>query len=363
MNATQRPLEDGFALIAILAILVPLFVMVASSSTLMTGRTSRVSADLDDYRALQAAEAGVDEGVYRARNGTLVAGGAYTVDLSNDCSFTGTPTALDADGVDNDGDGAIDEADEQVIELVVRGEYRDRTRRVVVFIQERLPGAQGAIVVHDGSITVSVTSDALVTGQNTEIDGDRGSVALDVHGFAIAPPGVLADLDAQITGSEESRVQGLGGWPSKTETAVVDVDTIIDWYRTNADRTLGSSTYWNDTFGTTGSPESTFRDGNLRLSDGSGAGILVVSGDLELDNDARYNGLVVVGGTLVVDESSRVTGAIVQGPRGKSVLIDGPNDSDDADTKVRFSDEALDLADSVWTGPLMLRGWQEIARD
>ena len=49
-------------------------------------------------------------------------------------SFTTTPSYLKTDGKDNDGDGNIDEPDEDVYQVVVSGTYRNTTRRLAAYV-------------------------------------------------------------------------------------------------------------------------------------------------------------------------------------------------------------------------------------
>jgi hypothetical protein len=54
-------------------------------------------------------------------------------------------------------------------------------------------------------------------------------------------------------------------------------------------------------------------EGDLRVDGGSGQGMLVVDGDLELTGGARYHGLLVVRGVLRVESGSTFEGMVLAG--------------------------------------------------
>lgn len=61
--------------------------------------------------------------------------------------------------------------------------------------------------------------------------------------------------------------------------------------------------------GTTGTPKVVFIDDDLSLSGGSYAGLLWVTGDLDISGDFDWNGIVIVGGTGRFDRDGAGTGA------------------------------------------------------
>src|SRR5690606_11534162 len=95
----------------------------------MTSKGKRLAAEVAEGKAFQAAEAAVDDAVYRAEVGTLTSGTPFGRSLGGGISYTVDPLYLGSDGNDNDGDSLVDEADENVFRLLVVGRYRNVARR------------------------------------------------------------------------------------------------------------------------------------------------------------------------------------------------------------------------------------------
>lgn len=56
-----------------------------------------------------------------------------------------------------------------------------------------------------------------------------------------------------------------------------------------------------------------FMAGDARLTGGVGQGLLVVDGDLSLENDARFDGIVMVRGTVRLGGAARIDGVVIAG--------------------------------------------------
>ena len=91
--------ERGGVLIAIVLLLVPLVLIVSGYTSSMGGRMGRLQMEVEDERALLAAESGVDEVLFRARNGDLDES-PFKRELGPDYVFTVEPTRLGADRSD-----------------------------------------------------------------------------------------------------------------------------------------------------------------------------------------------------------------------------------------------------------------------
>ncbi len=100
--------------------------------------------------------------------------------------------------------------------------------------------------------------------------------------------------------------------------------------------------------------------GNLRIDEGEGQGILLVDGNLSIRGDFRFYGLVVVQGTLDLRDDGRLTGGLLVGnndSRGQQSRIR-------RDAVVEYSSCAVarswgDFGGSGEISPLPVRGWFE----
>jgi len=358
-----NPGQQGFALIALFALMIPMLIIVVAFSTTMTGRTNELRVELDEELALLACESGVDDAIYQGRIGDLTDGGNYNRTLGSGQSFVVEPTYLGKDGKDNDGDSATDEEDEDVFQIIVTGSYRQTSRRVAAYLGPvpLLPIMEAAVTTHDPNVTIWLPGTPVVTGDDTDVDGGGGS-GPDVPGLAIAPPGDVAHLDSELTGSERTAVQGVGPSPSLGVATAIDVPSLVTQIQNVANLILTSDQYSSFDFGDASAlpvPTTTiaYRNGNVKFAGNSrGAGILVVTGNLTITGNFRYDGVIIVLGK--VDNSAgtaQVYGSIVQGPNGGAITFKGTAD-------VRYSSEAIDLANSASGAYVAFIGWQELAR-
>ena len=66
-----------------------------------------------------------------------------------------------------------------------------------------------------------------------------------------------------------------------------------------------------------------FAPGDLRILGGQGQGILVVAGDLRLEDDAFFAGPVLVGGRVIAGDSARIAGAIAAADASGPTTLSG----------------------------------------
>jgi len=359
-TAIQRTGQQGFALIALFALMIPMLVVVVAFSTSMSGRTNELRVELDEELALLAAESGVDDAIYQGRIGGLTDGGDYTRSLGNGQSFKVQPTHLKIDSKDNDGDTNVDEDDEDVFQIIVTGTYRQTSRRLAAYLGPvpLLPTIEAAVTLQDPNILIKLNGTPFVSGNNKDIDGSAGS-GPDVPGLAITLPGTVAHLLSELSPSEESQVVGAGGTPSVATATTVDLTTLITQIKNIADLVLTSTMYADFDFGdgSAGTAKITYRNGDVTFAGNSrGAGILVVSGDLYMKGTFRFDGVIIVLGKIVNSAgTAEIYGAMLQGPTAGLLETKGTMD-------VHYSAEAVALANSVSGRYVSFIGWQELAR-
>ncbi len=356
----MRQNEQGVVLVTLIMVLLPLVLVAGAFTAAMVSRSNELRLILDRERALLAAESGVDDAIFRGQIGTLSTGGSYGRSLGAGMSFAVVPTHLGSDGLDNDVDGQVDEADEDVYQVIVTGHYRTTRRRVAAYLGPvpLLPSIEYALGVTNPAVAITVQGAAEVSGNAVNMNGTPAGVPA-VPGMAITPPGTLAQLNAELTGGEPNRVVGAGGTPSIGTTAAVNVISLAAQIQNVANLVLTSSHYAAYDFGNgpAGIANITYRSGDVMFSGNSqGAGILVVTGDLEIIGTFRFDGVVIVLGDFINSAGTAlINGAVLQGPAGAAIELNG-------NLQLNYSPEAIALANSISGSYVAFNGWQEIER-
>ncbi len=359
-NGCGHPRERGFAMLIVLIVAVlPLVLVIGTATQTMVTRQSRMTSEVADERALVAAESGIDYGIYRASTPLgLVTGDTYARDLGGGMAFVLTPTYLRSDGADNDGDGLVDEADENIYQVLCAGSYRGVTRRIVAYLgpQPAFMSFPSALSVAD-SDQIQVQDSALISGNDKNMDGTAGP-GPHQPGITVEPPTTVPTALSWMVPDDYGRIQG------STATPSVAAGTDLDWNATrlaiqnSATLILTSASYQNYQFGN--GPGGTFnviyRNGNVQFQGSSrGAGILFVTGDLQLQNDFRFDGIVFVGGKLQMQENARIYGAVVCNT-SQQIQLQGT-------ARIQYSTQTIQLAGAALPGKYVLfNGWQEISR-
>src|SRR6185436_4696504 len=128
----------GVAAVALVFVLVPLLCIVGAYMHTMTGRNQRLLLEVREEKAMLAAEAGIDYTLHQSRAGLLIAGpGAaysYGGTLPDGSFFKVSCVYLGGDGISNDGDAQVDEADEDVFRVITTGYTQNSMRRVAAYL-------------------------------------------------------------------------------------------------------------------------------------------------------------------------------------------------------------------------------------
>ncbi len=352
-QSTASP-DSGFALVLVLATLIPALLLVAAFGSVLSSRTDELAQERGREKALHAAESGIDFAIFRGRRGLLHDLDVYQANLAPDTSYRVEATHLLIDGADNDGDGTPDDADEDVFQVVVTGTHLAHKRRLAAYLGPvpLFPDIRTAMAIANPAIDLRFAG-------SSRLNGNDAAGSLDVPALAIFQPGTVAQLSATLSGSEGNRLDGPGGPPSMGTVPFIDLNDIVNIVQNVADIVLTSNQYSGLQFGNaaTSDPRITYRAGNVRIIGNSrGAGVLVVTGDLQVSGDFEFDGLIIVLGNI--DNSSgsvRIRGAIVQGPTASYVDLRGNFD-------LQYSTTALDLANSNTGLYVAFNGWQELRR-
>lgn len=356
--------QSGSAILSLLFLLIPLAMILGAFLSAMNGRTERLHASIDDERALQACEAGVDAALFAGRTGALADGAHITRTLADGSTFDAEPVYLGDDGINNDGDALMDadDEDEDVFCIRVRGNSRGITRNLASYLgrTQFLPPITATVTSHNPAMNLDFGGASGISGTNTDVDGTPGDPSDSVVAIAVAPPGTTANLLGQLTVGEQNKVTGVGGTPSLGNAPPMDLAGIVDQARNAANLVLTNNTYSGFQFGnaSAGTGNITFREGNVRFQgNGQGAGLLVVTGDLVIAGNFRFDGVVIVLGN--VDNSAGtadINGALITGPATTLLRTRGTS-------SLTFSAEAIALAMQLTGRYVAFNGWQELSRN
>jgi hypothetical protein len=353
----DRTRQDGFAAVAMLLVLVPTVLVVGTFLQTMNSRSARLQSELHDEQALQTAESGIDWIIYETKvAGTTSVGTRFEERLDSGSSFQASVTYhYGSDGFDDDRDGTPDDPDEDVFQVTSTGTVGTATRRVVAYMARRsyLPSLTGSVTLTHPSPTIDLSGSARIDGRNYNFNGTLAASG-STYGIAMAPPGTAAHGLAELTGSEPSKVNGVGGTPSVGPGIAINIAELINQARNSATIVVNRENVSSSTFGTTAAPVVTYRNGDVRLAGNcSGAGLMVVEGNLTITGNFTYYGVIVVTGT--VDTSlgtTMVYGGMVMGPNTSVIDLRGTCD-------LRYSALGVAMASALAGRYVTFNGWQE----
>ncbi|MGH7151481.1 MAG: hypothetical protein ACREIU_12325, partial [Planctomycetota bacterium] len=315
--------------------------------TVEQGRASRARTEVERTRAFGLAESGIDQAAVLMSSNAW--GAATTLDWSSDGadndgdglvdegdeSLTATVDRWWADGFDNDGDGEVDEKDEGVARVACTVPLGISTVTLTGWLRQEesiLPLNIPAVLT-----LLDPNADLTFNGNSFQVNGNDNNLDMTpgpgspVYGIAI--DGTQRDVLTQFSGQQLDNLVGAGGWPSVTTWAPPSSTWLADKIAalrpfarvnfTNYSRTFtGDLGDWR-----TGDVFVTHSEGTLRIGGGgTGAGVLLVDGDLELSGDWNYAGYVFVTGRVrVVGGGGRQTlsGAMFVGADVQQALSGG----------------------------------------
>jgi hypothetical protein len=341
--------QEGVVLMALVATLVPLGLLVAGFIMAANGRHNRMQSEVDQERALMAAESGVDLALYSASTAAgLTSGNIITRDLGDGLNCSVVPTFHNV---------------ENVYEILSVGSYRGVQRRVVAYFGQQpsavsLPSALTMMHTFSGS-ELHVQSSSAINGNDTNMNGTVGPSPA-VPGVVVEPPGTVAQLTANIPASDRTKVTGTGGTPSVgTTTTNTDINAVQLQVQNSANLVLTSGGYSNYNFGN-GSANSfnmIYRNGSVQFSGNSrGAGVMFITGNLHIEGTFRFDGIIYVLGDVEIHGTSSIYGGIVTGPHSPHFYLEDTS-------RVFYSTEAVSKATLLLGGKYVaFNGWQEISR-
>src|SRR5688572_9297790 len=364
----------GSALILAVGATIPLLV---AGGVLLTAITRQRSADEQSLVVTQARDAsssGAQQALAR-----LTADPNYTG--SFDVALRGpsaevTVTAWADDGVDNDENGAIDEAAEAdflsvtsvgtanvrvdgngVLDLPTR---KGRSTTVAILRKTRLDlVAEQAVYIDDPLAAFKFSGTAfLISGEDTNIDGTPGpndAIA------GIGTPGDPEDIKDQLKANQEPLVVGIGGPPSVHAVADVEMIDQIEMLQDLATVVWDSGvTSYNGDIGDRSAlvPVIAHAKGDLKLNgDTKGCGILIVDGDLTINGSFDFVGFIFTAGGVTFNGGGGAKN--LHGALFTLGAVDGTDVTINGGVQLRYSSEALTIVTTQLAGSVSLVSWTQ----
>lgn len=405
--------EGGNALVIALLVLMVLtsagvaFVAVTKSEKQIAGN------EMTSTQAMYAAEAGIAEGLHRMSFPSEVANyigppapgapapgwGRYIVMANGASLLDPDRAALASDGLDNNGNGFVDESGEAYPEVLtkqtidanalvypyVRVEYKTQGGQLVRFgdadenpmtppIENLLNGAPVLRVTATGRRgtagkrleaeavrfpLVSVGS-AVWAGGPMVFNGN--AFLIDGHDHAATAPydtvtgatplrAILTEgpaSDATLTAQQQDNATGVNGDNSVAQSPYTyDFNQLWSQLSGMADnKVVGPLTFGSSypPLGSLNNPQVTVVDGGLTINGTwSGGGILMVNGNLALGGGCNFNGIVIVTGDVKMTgggpaDAARVVGGIIY----QGSLVNGSSTSGSG--RIYYSSQAVNSA-------------------
>lgn len=394
-------------------------VMVASAIsialvTVATGRKAAVDDRIAMESALSIAEAGLARALAEANlpanrssvnwpaDGQRINNSNDPIDNVYDGAFSGNLKQHrlgefevvfnrgNLDGVDNDGDGVVDNIEERDFVIVTSTGYRGsagpRNRhRVRIQGQFRKTTSQfqvpSAVYIDDPtpSVALGAGNSWYVSGRDHDMTtGNQiNPVVNPLPGIAtsgVFSPADVAEINNASTGKSP---QITGGTPAYQMAVPVtyDMAAIVQWAKDNvapANKIVGTGTNPGGPFGVppgvAGGPDwqITLHDAGgppnmVKFTGGStpGAGIWVIDGDVEMGGNFNFTGIVIVTGQLYYRGGGDRTflGGVVAGKTG---TID--NFDINGNASIKYSAQAVAAAANA-TARYNLVGWRKLSAE
>ncbi|MCI0587981.1 MAG: hypothetical protein L0323_14205 [Planctomycetes bacterium] len=319
----QNRAEQGSILIFLVASVTLLAGAIVGLLTIEMARAGRARTEVERTMAFTIAESGIDHARVLLGADRLPPSGR--IDWSDDGddndgdglveegdeSMTATVERWWSDLEDNDGDGEIDESDENVARVFASARVGTSTETVTGWLERLdsfLPVSVPAVLT-----LLDPNSDISFAGNSFQINGKDHPLNNQTQPgpsvLGIATSGTPSQLIAQLSGQQLDNVTGSGGYPSVAAWAPPSSTWFDDLF--TAMRPLANLVFTNYTQQYSGKLGNwragnyviTYSQGSLQVGGGAtGAGVLLVDGDLTISGNFEYVGYIFVTGRI------RVTG-------------------------------------------------------
>lgn len=303
-----------------------------SASVTKTNFSEELTAQVGANAALDGYTSSTDDSPIASN--TLVPGYSYNAYLTNDSSEGGSNVV--------DSNGSV------VITSVATGPHNSKAVVQTTVKLYSLSTSSPATIYSKDNVTVSGTS--------ISISGADASPACG--GTGLAP---IYTMDPATT--TQNGGPTLVGDPATPQHGNTDIDleAYVDALKGGASVTLTSDVS-NGTYGSAtnfvtvyADAAGTQADGELKLTNATGYGILVVKGDLELAGNLNWNGLIIVTGRI------KTTGGGSDGKNIMGQVYGGQSDLGDSTISgsVTVSYHSCNVKNALSSQPLKLVNWKQ----
>jgi len=359
--------ETGSA-IALLLVMVVICGGVAAAALVTNSATHReAGTEFEAERAFQLAESGADWAVTQVRITRSTAPLAdYSQTVPGTGSFTVRYTQGDANGLDDNGDGVVDdaaEADYATMRSTGTAGQVSRTIQVVIKKAIITPAFDAPLQFTIDSPVLDFSGNSyLIDGNEHLLDGTLDPARPPKYG--IASSGATTDLAVQLPAKAAKTIIGLGLSPSLGSSTTLDLTAVIAAARAGATLEVTNATQNNLSLGTPTAGDTVFAycPGDLHLSgSGSGAGVLVVDGDLDITGGFTWTGVIVVRGQLTMagGGGKKVIGAVAVGSDiSANTMTKGGGLK--GSLEISYSTDAIALATANFS-VMTFQAWREVA--
>jgi len=205
-----------------------------------------------------------------------------------------------------------------------------------------IPGIKSALYIDAQTIDLHLSGNVDIDGNDHMINGAPGT-GTALPGIGVDSPADSSFVVNDISKNISKAIIGAGASPS-----VRNVYDNTDWikvtqdYIFSADIVLPTGTYsQGTTFGTIAEPKITYCTGNVDFTDATGAGILIINGDMKLSGNFNFYGIVIAYGNSTIRTQTIGNNGIY----GATVLVgDNVNIDSQGNAKFYYSSQAIQLA-------------------
>lgn len=295
----------GSTLVAVFTLLLICASIGAAVIVIEQSSMRNMDTRLMSERAFQLAESGLEWALadIREHYGALPASPVNTMQPHPTGEFTVRTEAAGSNGSDDDGDGSVDETDEQEFTLIRstgRAAGERRTLEMMIRQEVDIPAFTSALAMNSEFPVLTLDGNAFrIKGDDHRINGTPNPSGASQPGISTA--GDATYIVDQVAANQTDQITGSGGEPSVEHVDLVDVDRIMSLAEVTADVTLAPGTYSSLDIGTP-TPDgikTVYCSGDLTISGGTqGAGLLAVDGDLHVSGGLEWVGIVLVRGRV-----------------------------------------------------------------
>jgi hypothetical protein len=227
---------------------------------------------------------------------------------------------------------AVDSDDNTVV-ITAIGKYAGYQHKIVGSATRGGTRLLDALTLDGGFADLDFRDDYMISGTDLKLNGTRAS-GPDVHAILITKSSVFNTVQFE---SSPDKVVGVGGeLDIVSGSTLMDLDAlesaILNYSGGSLITATGATTYGAGTLGSVASPKVVRIDGDATLSDSFvGYGVLYVTGNFQIEGNARWNGLVFVNNPAGAAHSLRDGGSILGAAVLRTAMDSGDDDGDDVE--------------------------------